>query len=74
MVFLYVLPLIIFFLDILLNFNIFYYDSGLVIRDRSLIIKRYLKKDFWFDFIPFLSIIIDEEIFYENSLNILVFL
>jgi len=43
------LPLTIFGLDILINFNSTYYEEGKLIQDRSKIISNYLRYQFFLD-------------------------
>ena len=40
-----------FLIDILLNFNTSIYEKGVLITDRKVIIKNYLKLWFWVDLI-----------------------
>ncbi len=44
--------------DILFSFFYGYYKDGFIIRNRSKIIRHYLKKDFFADFIPLIILIL----------------
>jgi hypothetical protein len=42
-------PMIMFLLEILINFNTGYYCEGVIVKDRKMIFKNYLKHMFWVD-------------------------
>lgn len=48
--------IITFSLDIAINFNLGFYDNGLIVLNRKLIIKRYFKKHFITDILALVSI------------------
>jgi Cyclic nucleotide-binding domain len=60
---------IVFIVDVILNFNKAFYFKGLLVTDRSLIIKKYLKKTFIIDLIsslPFQIFIKDSQMNYSG--------
>lgn len=46
---------LLFFFDTVLNFNSAYFSKGLVITDRSKIIRNYMKRNFFIDIITLIS-------------------
>lgn len=62
----FVLPFIV---EIILNFNLTYYQHGERITSKFLIIDRYLKKDFWWD----LTGVLGSSFIFENT-NLIIIL
>lgn len=42
----------VFSIDIALKFNVGYYKRGIFIDEKDKIIRKYIKREFWTDFIP----------------------
>jgi hypothetical protein len=51
------MPEYILFLDILLKFNMGYYEEGSIVTDRNKIVKNYFSQHFWIDGITVLSLL-----------------
>ena len=53
--FLYITPLILFSLEVLINFNTGYYQEGNIVKDRRSIFRHYLSNNFWIDLLNALT-------------------
>lgn len=49
-----------FLFDLLMRFNLGYYEAGYLVMDRKKIVKNYLKGEFWYNFLSALPICIAE--------------
>lgn len=57
----------IYMFDMTINFNTAYVDNGVVVRDRSKMLRNYIKGVFLFDFLALFSLIAKNEDFYSDE-------
>ena len=72
-IFLFELPVVLYFLDILINFNTGYYEEGVIMLERNKIFQEYIRKNFWLDLLTAMIIPFQAQMEYKLFMFIFLF-